>query len=275
MNADVGAPLCSMTAFGSQRLIHAAVHNALTFLHCALIVVHLSRGTKASNATLALPQVVLNPLAFEYKRHGPNVLNAHLSNLQLLLEHTEHESNDQTRIVLLPGQAVFTRDCSPDLRAADVSLPAQLDVDLRRSPSYGWFRGVFDRLLRDRHDGPMRAMPLAVMPHEGSHYPRWLMRRILPLAFETRLRKDCPFVICSIEELTLPSLAAQWLLETRRASDFTLRMSDPLVERVFEWGMNATAFLAMPLKPCGRKLVHDTIREDHSLRALQLVASAS
>lgn len=265
--------LCSMTAFGSQPLVHAAVLNALRFVHCAVLVVHLSRGTRASNATLALSQVVLNPLALEYKRHGANVLNAHLSNLQLLLSHTGAEFANDSSVVLLPGQAVFTRDCSADLRAFDASLPAQLEFDLKRSATYGWFRGVFDRLLREPQDGPMSATPLAVVPHEGSYYPLWLVRRVLPLAVQTRLRTNCSFAICSLEELILPSLAAQWLLDNGRGFDSALRTSDPLVERVFSWNTNASALLALPLKPCGRKLVHDTPREEHSLRALQMVAA--
>ena len=244
-------------------LIDAAVANALRFVHCHLLVLHISRNAMAFRSTLTRTGVVVNPQQYTYRRHGPNVFNAHLSNFQIILRRTFDE-NDDAKVVVLPGQAVFTRDCAPYLSAHDVSIPLILDYDLKHSQSYGWFRDVFHYLMNRGGDGPMLATPLAILPHEGSFYTLQIVREILRFALQTTLRENCTFSVCSLEELVFSSLVAQRYPYERT------RIGDPLVTRVFNWSMGVTAFLSMPLKTCGRKLVHDA-GEIASLQSLHRV----
>ena len=141
-----------------------------------------------------------------------------------------------------------------------------IQYDLRHSQNYGWFHDVFRYLMQRGGDGPMLATPLAILPHEGSFYTLKVVRETLGVALETGLRKNCPFFVCSLEELVFPSLVAQRV--TRNKTDG--RIGGPLVTRVFNWSMGVTAFLSMPVATCGRKLVHDS-GEVVSLRALQRV----
>lgn len=256
---------CSMNGFGLPNLIDAAVLNALRFVHCHLLVLHISRGAWAFNTTLTRAGVVVNPKQYEYRRHGPNVFNAHLSNLDIILRRTLDEKDD-AKVVVLPGQAVFTHDCAPYLRAHDLSMPVILEYDLKHSQHYGWFRDVFQYLMHYAGDGSMLARPIAIMPHEGSFYALKVVREMLGVALQTNLRKNCPFFVCTLEELVFPSLVAQRV----NYNGTYARIGDPLVTRVFNWSMNVKAFLATPLATCGRKLVHD-IGETVNLRALQRV----
>ena len=95
-----------MNGFGPPILIDAAVVNALRFVHCRLLVLHLSRGAWAFSRTHTRTGVVVKPQQYGYRRHGPNVFNAHLSNFEIILRRTLDE-NDDAKVVVLPGQAVL------------------------------------------------------------------------------------------------------------------------------------------------------------------------
>ena len=267
--------LCSMCGFGPPTLIDAAVKNALRFVHCTLLVLHLSVGSRMSTATMSLQGIMLNPVQFKYRRHGPNVFNSHLSNLELLVAATGDREAfpDNSKVVFLPGQAVFTRDCTRELEESEMSMPIKLEFDLQRSSMRGWFGKVFEHFVHEGGDGPMRASPIAVMPHEGSFFPLALVRSLLPLALQTTLRKNCSFPACTLEEVVFPTLVAQYVHPYSRDADSMeySKIGKPLVERVFNWSLKATSFLALPIRTCGRKLVHDALQERESLRAFRLL----
>lgn len=245
---------CSLGAFGPAPLIHAVVANAQLHIGCAVLL-HVSLGARAGNQTLQRANVTLNPTSLPYRRHGPNVLAAHLSNLRLIPQHT---AGDAT-IVLLPGQGVFTRDCRPHLARHVMSFPSAVAYQPRASADYGWFKQLFDHLERRGGDGALAAAPLAVMPHEGSFFPWAVLRHVLPLTESVALLRACPYFICTLEELVIPSLILQHVPAVYHVAHAPgeVGFGDPLVERVFNWSMSAARFLAYPTRRCGRKLVHD------------------
>jgi hypothetical protein len=111
------------------------------------------------------------------------------------------------------------------------------------------------------------------MPHEGSFFPWAVLRHVLPLTESIALLRACPYFICTLEELVLPSLTLQHVPAVYHMAHAPgeAGFGDPLVERVFNWSMSAPRFLAYPTRRCGRKLVHDD-GERVALEALRAIS---
>ena len=257
---------CSLGAFGPAPLIHAVVANAQLHIGCAVLL-HVSLGARASNQTLQRANVTLNPTSLPYRRHGPNVLAAHLSNLRLIPRHTAGDAI----IVLLPGEGL-TRDCRPHLARRHV-LPVCGGLPTACLGGLRLVQTALCHLERRGGDGALAAAPLAVMPHEGSFFPWAVLRHVLPLTESVALLRACPYCICTLEELVLPSLILQHVPAVYHAAHAPgeVGFGDPLVERVFNWSMSAARFLAYPTRRCGRKLVHDD-GERVALEALRAIS---
>ena len=142
----------SLAAFRHASLIEAVVRNVLTYTEPKRLALHISLGswpassakstfatrlTRGKQLFLRLSQqsrIVLNPKRFAVGRHGPELLAVHLSNVKLLDQlGVGARPAGRDRILLLPGNAVLFRPCTPLLRQAPMSFaPGQFsDVALR------------------------------------------------------------------------------------------------------------------------------------------------
>lgn len=222
------AILASVGAFGEAKLSAAVVLNVLRFVDPSLCAVHTSRGAAtladvSSNGVVRWAQL-LQPYALRLlanpvhllvePRSAGNVLPIHLLNVALLLRATAHLHSREDRIVLLPGNAILFRPCSPIIRSVSMSFTlGSMFSDLYQNqtrPSAGWpsNASALWRSHREqaasRNDSAMRSdsyfrnlyryfgrikstllapSPLAYNSHEGSWYPAWLLREAL-----TRMR---------------------------------------------------------------------------------------
>ena len=142
----------SLAAFRHASLIEAVVRNVLTYTEPKKLALHISLGSwPASSATSTFatqstrdkqqflrlsqqPRLVLNPRRFAVGRFGPELLAVHLSNVNVLDQlGVSARPAGRDRILLLPGNAVLFRPCTPLLRRAPMSFaPGQFsDVALR------------------------------------------------------------------------------------------------------------------------------------------------
>ena len=181
---------CSLGAFGPAPLIHVVVANAQLHIGCAVLL-HVSLGARADNQTLQRANVTLNPTSLPYRRHGPNVLAAHLSNLRLIPRHTAGDAI----IVLLPGQGVFTRDCRPHLARHVMSFPSAVAYQPRASADYCWFKQLFDL---ERRGGGALARAARRDAARGVLLPVAVLRHVLPLTESVALLRACPYFICTL-----------------------------------------------------------------------------
>ena len=142
----------SLAAFKHASLVEAVVRNVLTFTQPKRLALHISHGS-AHDRQLLLglqrhPRLVLNPQHFLVRKHGPEVLGVHLSNVALLDRlGVDVRPAGRDRILLLPGNAVLFRPCAPLLRQAPMSFAPGQFSDVALHPAT-----------------PTAANPLAVHP---------------------------------------------------------------------------------------------------------------
>ena len=128
----------SLAAFRHASLILAVVRNVLSYAEPKRLALHISHDSSRDKQLLRRlrqqPRLVLNPNSFAVGRHGPELLGVHLSNVALLDQlGVGARPAGWDRILLLPGNAVLFRPCTPLLLRAPISFaPGQFsDVVLR------------------------------------------------------------------------------------------------------------------------------------------------
>jgi len=139
MNADTSPSahhkvrvLASVAGFHNERLISAIVMNVLTFLSPLRLALHTSMGSarvfNISNGTVTwcsslqpyAAKLIANRVHVRVNHGSGDVLPIHLMNMALLLQ--SMMGRDDDRIVLMAGNQILFRPCSPIVRASPASL---------------------------------------------------------------------------------------------------------------------------------------------------------
>ena len=113
--------LVSLAAFGDRELVHLVTENALRFLQPWRLALHVSPPGYGHLPLPASwrPTVLLNPESRFVRRHGPQVLGIHLSNIALF---AATHARSASSVVLLPGNAILVRPCGRLLASAAASF---------------------------------------------------------------------------------------------------------------------------------------------------------
>lgn len=130
----------SLAAFRHASLIEAVVRNVLTYTQPKALALHISHGSAHDKPTLRRlrqhERLVLNPRNVVIRKHGPEVLGVHLSNVALLDRlPVGKRPSGRDRILLLPGNAVLFRPCAPLIRRAPISFAPGQFSDFAAHPA--------------------------------------------------------------------------------------------------------------------------------------------
>lgn len=264
--SEIVAIHVSLALRGTSHHMHEVARQADQFLAPRTLVTHVSQGSSWGNTTaIALGlrgRLLLNPLSLRVSKDTPQVLNAHMRNIQLLLEslsssYREPSRADGDKLVILAANQQLFRPCRQHVLRHTLSfslgqttdiwddaargaatlafggadwlslmarVPRQDDAFIQRNV---WFRDWVDWMHSSERPPGWRPKPLSYMPHEGSFYPLGLLRKFLARIEGTALdtRRPCPYkgMHCFHEETLLPTFVWQ-----DYAQDVLLAGSDAL-----------------------------------------------
>ena len=245
---------CSVGAFHSRLLMTLVVTNIRKFIGCHMVLHVSTPRMKMFNRA----DITFNPTSFHVTRGGPEVLHLHISNLELILRN----ASAQDKIIILPGNAIFFKNCLSEVEKFDMTfLDDFYDNDDHAFHNDRYFAPFYNYLSRNP-DPVLAIHPLARIQHEGTFYKAHHLQKILSLVKKSSIFTHCPVRPCTLEETMIPTLMWQYFPNSIR--NYTL----PLIHRHFEW--NISAIIDNHPSVCGRKFVHDP-NEAHTIRELKRI----
>lgn len=243
---------CSVGAFHSNILIDLIITNIRHYIGCKMII-HVSneRLIPSNNHS----DVVINQETINVTRNGPEVFRLHYSNLKIIL----NTAHSRDKIILLPGNGIFTKECHNDLNNFEMSY---LDMNTRFLKHDPYFLPFYN-FIKVHKDPVLDVGSLVRMQHEGSFYRASLLRNIMPFIRRSTTVNYCPIRPCTLEEIVIPTLI--WQHFPYLIQNYTT----PILHRYFEWN-TIKVNITRKRETCGLKLVHDKF-EKNTIQHLTLL----